>query len=140
MNGEDGVHPVLALCDIRHGGRPEGAADPAVIPADRARVPPYDASFFPSDRVKFLRAWLSTPGHVARMLVENGQIAGYSVFRPCREGAKIGRLFAEAEAAALALAEPHGMTPPFETARMYRGPAAELPLGRTFGIATFEPG
>jgi RimJ/RimL family protein N-acetyltransferase len=158
---------ILAHRNIRYGGQPEGRADPAVIPADPARVLPYDAPFFPSDRAKFLRAWLSTPGHVARMLVENGEITGYGVLRPCREGAKIGPLFADTEAgaerlfralvaeappgpvyldppetnaAAIALAERHGMTPSFETARMYRGPAPDLPLGRTFGITTFELG
>lgn len=158
---------VLAHRNIRYGGRPEGAKDPAVIAADAARILPYDAPFFPAPRPKFLRAWLSIQGHIARMLVENGEVAGYGVLRPCREGSKIGPLFAETEAAAerlfralvaeappgpvyldppesnpaaLRLAERHGMTPSFETARMYRGPAPDLPLARTFGITTFELG
>ena len=33
-----------------------------------------------------------------------------------------------------------GLTPVFETARMYRGPAPALPLERIFGITTFELG
>ncbi|HIP77670.1 MAG TPA: GNAT family N-acetyltransferase, partial [Kiloniellaceae bacterium] len=41
---------------------------------------------------------------------------------------------------AVGLAESYGMTPVFETARMYRGPAPKLPLERTFGITTFELG
>lgn len=41
---------------------------------------------------------------------------------------------------AVALAERHGLTPGFETARMYRGPAPDLPLDKTFGITTFELG
>jgi hypothetical protein len=32
------------------------------------------------------------------------------------------------------------MTPMFETARMYRGRAPDLPLDRIFGITTFELG
>jgi hypothetical protein len=32
------------------------------------------------------------------------------------------------------------MAPVFETARMYRGAAPELPLGNIFGITTFELG
>ena len=41
---------------------------------------------------------------------------------------------------AIALAKRWGLTPVFETARMYRGPPPELPLDRIFGIATFELG
>jgi hypothetical protein len=42
--------------------------------------------------------------------------------------------------AAIALAERHGMTPYFETARMYTGIRPELPLARIFGITTLELG
>ncbi len=123
--------------------------------------------FFPADRDAFLAAWLSAPGHVVRALVEKGAVTGYGVLRPCREGAKIGPLFAATEADAdllfralaaeappgpvfldppepnahaMALAERHGLTPSFETARMYRGLAPDLPLARIFGITTFELG
>lgn len=91
---------------------------------------------------------------------------GYGVLRPCREGAKIGPLFAtDAETAralyrgltegqpgpvfldvpapngaAAELAGAAGLTPVFETARMYRGPAPAMDLGQTFGITTFEFG
>jgi hypothetical protein len=43
-------------------------------------------------------------------------------------------------AGAVRLAEFHGMRPVFETARMYRGPAPEIDLGRVFGITSFELG
>jgi len=43
-------------------------------------------------------------------------------------------------AGAVRLAEAHGMVPVFETARMYRGPAPEIDLGRVFGVTTFELG
>jgi hypothetical protein len=41
---------------------------------------------------------------------------------------------------AVRLAERCQLQPAFETARMYRGPAPQLPLDRTFGITTFELG
>jgi len=43
-------------------------------------------------------------------------------------------------AGAVRLAESHNMRPVFETARMYRGPAPDVDLGRTFGITSFELG
>jgi len=104
----------------------------------------------------------------ARLALRDGGIAGYGVIRACRSGHKIGPLFAEDEAtaealfaalagavpersevfldtpadnaAALRLAARHGLAPVFETARMYRGPAPDLPLAQTFGITTFELG
>lgn len=42
--------------------------------------------------------------------------------------------------AAVALAEDLGMTPVFETARMYNGPAPDVALERIFGVSTFELG
>lgn len=41
---------------------------------------------------------------------------------------------------ALALARRYAMTPCFETARMYTGPAPDLPLVRTYGVTSFELG
>jgi hypothetical protein len=46
----------------------------------------------------------------------------------------------EPNAGAIALADRHGLKPSFEVARMYRGPAPDLPLERIFGITTFELG
>ena len=46
----------------------------------------------------------------------------------------------EANPAAVALAERYGMTPVFETARMYRGGDPGLPAARIFGITSFELG
>jgi len=43
-------------------------------------------------------------------------------------------------AAAIRLAERHGMKPVFETARMYTGAAPDLPLSRLFGVTSFELG
>lgn len=161
---------VLAHRNIRFGGvvAVEAPDDPRLVtPDDPSAIIRLDGAFFPAPRARFLAAWLGAPGHLVRALVEDGGITGYGVLRPCREGAKIGPLFAASEAdaetlfralaarapagpvfldppepnaAALRLAERHGLSPVFETARMYRGPAPALPLDRIFGITSFELG
>lgn len=164
---------VLAHRNIRY----EGAisADPAPLAgelADAAALPveavaAFDAPFFAAPRHDFVERWVNAPGHVATALIRNGDIAGYGVLRPCRQGAKIGPLFAEDAAAAddlfralaaaapdgpvyldtpepnedaVALAHRYGMTQCFETARMYAGIAPDLPLQHIYGITTFELG
>jgi GNAT superfamily N-acetyltransferase len=46
----------------------------------------------------------------------------------------------EPNAAAVALAERHGMKPSFETARMYTGPVRAMDLASVYGITSFELG
>ena len=116
----------------------------------------YDRCLQPAPRETFLRAWLQPPGRRTLAFVEANSLCGYGCVRACRAGYKIGplladtpeiaeRLFAgltgpldgapvfldvpEPNAEAVALAKRHGLTPVFETARMYRGPAPALPLG-----------
>ena len=88
--------------------------------------------------------------------------------RPCRQGYKIGPLFADSTAiadalfqyltaqvsagqpfyldvpevneAAVALAKRYGLTSMFETARMYLPAAPGLPTEHIFGVTTFELG
>ncbi len=130
----------------------------------------YDGAFFAGPRAVFTRPWVLPEDGArrsARFALKDGEVSGYGVIRQCRSGCKIGPLFAEDEAtatalflalcatqpeaevaldtpednkAAVALAERFGLQPVFETARMYRGPAPELPTARTFGITTFELG
>lgn len=131
----------------------------------------YDSVFFPADRAAFIADWAHPRTLAARtgLVATNGrQITGFCVMRKCREGYKIGPLFAddpviagdlfaatcarmepgsalaidvpEDNAPAVALARRAGLTPTFETARMYKGPAPALPLDRIFGITTFELG
>ncbi|CAN7693568.1 GNAT family N-acetyltransferase [Pseudoduganella sp. LjRoot289] len=156
----------------RGGGGPAAAADAGqVVPlttlpfGDIAR---YDRSFFADERSAFLRCWIAQPHSVALGIVGPQGLAGYAVLRPCREGYKIGPLFAdtpagaealfaslrgrvapgapvfldvpEPNAEAMALAARHRMRPCFETARMYTGPEPELCLARQYGITTFELG
>jgi hypothetical protein len=161
---------VLEHRNIRHGGAPAPvSADPAVralTAADRRHVDAMDLACFGFQRPAFLDAWLSLPGHRALGCFEGARLDGFAVTRPCREGTKIGPLFAvsaevaerlfdaaasgvpgqvfldtpEPNRAAIALAEKKGLTATFETARMYLGPRPLLPLGEVFGITSFELG
>jgi hypothetical protein len=132
-----------------------------------ATVAAYDATVFPAPRTAFLRAWIGAPGHIGRALVRDGGLAGWGVIRPCRKGHKIGPLVADDRAAAevvlsallasagggeifldvpginrdaVALAQDLGLSPVFETARMYTGAIPPLRLERVFGVTTFELG
>jgi hypothetical protein len=132
-----------------------------------AQLEAYDRPLFPAPRAGFLRAWADQAQHVGLALIEDGTLTGYGVVRPCRAGSKIGPLFAdrddvaedlfaalcaeagerpvhldvpEANPAAVALAERHGMKAVFETARMYTGRAPDVDLRRIFGITSFELG
>jgi GNAT superfamily N-acetyltransferase len=128
----------------------------------------YDSCLFPEPRGDFLSVWVDQPGSVGfGYRRDQGELAGYVLARPCRRGYKLGPLFCdspriaeallnavrrkigsapvyldipEPNSAGLALARKYGMTPVFETARMYTRPAPALPLERIFGITTFELG
>jgi GNAT superfamily N-acetyltransferase len=166
----------IAWRNVRHRGRVEAGAveDPRLLPA--AAVPfdalaAYDAVHFGSRRDAFLRPWIGIPDHEAWVWADGADgedpgIRGFGVLRRCREGARIGPLFAddpevaeklflrlaaadgdgvtldtpEANPDAVALARRHGLEPVFETARMYRGPDPHLPAGTIFGITSFELG
>src|SRR6516164_2679991 len=95
----------LAYANIRYGGMvaPSGANQAGVVALSEiasATIAAYDATVFPAARPAFLRAWINSPGHVGRALVRDGNLAGWGVIRPCRNGRKIGPLFADDRAAA----------------------------------------
>lgn len=128
----------------------------------------YDARHAGAVRPAFLRAWVEAPGHVARVIRgRDGMLCGFGVLRPCREGAKIGPLFAEDaaharslltalagerpegklvldvpedHASAVALAREAGMAKAFETARMYTATPPPMRREGVFGITSFELG
>ncbi|ACA18617.1 GCN5-related N-acetyltransferase [Methylobacterium sp. 4-46] len=163
---------VLAHRNVRFGGRPrcQRPDDPRLtsIGSELLQyVIQYDRAFFPGERGTFLRCWFRPDRRTGMALVEDGSVTGYGVVRACREGFKIGPLFADAphgadllfralvaqvqgapifldgpepNGQALDLAARHGLSPVFETARMYRGSAPDLPLSRIYGITTFELG
>jgi GNAT superfamily N-acetyltransferase len=147
------------------GDAPRGLVDLRTVPF--ARVEAYDATCFPAPRPAFLKSWIAQAGAAALGVVNEGELAGYGVVRPCRADFKIGPLFAgSAEiadalfrglaahaagplyldtpevnpAAATALAERYGMRPIFETARMYTKGAPEVAHDRIFGVTSFELG
>jgi hypothetical protein len=146
----------LAFHNIRQKGRGGGAAPPGLT--DLRAVPiaeilRYDKTAFPAPRAAFLKSWIAQPQAVAIGVVDQEGLRGYGVLRACREGFKIGPLFAddeeaaerlfagliarapgapvfldtpEANPAAVALAERHAMAPVFETARMYKNGAPQM--------------
>ncbi|MEM5343168.1 GNAT family N-acetyltransferase [Paraburkholderia azotifigens] len=162
----------LAYRNIRFQGIAEANASDNAAWIDVRQIPfdqlaSYDGRFFPAPRAAFLRAWIDQPDAVALAHIDGGQIRGYGVLRRCREGRKIGPLFADdeqiAEAlftalvarcpgervaldvpepnpAAVALAERYRLTSVFETARMYTQRAPDLPLTRLYGVTSFELG
>lgn len=150
------------------GTAPEAAVVDGVWPvADVRAVEAYDRACCPADRPRFLERWLTTDGHRALARVVDGRLTGYGVIRPGRDALRIGPLFADTEAdaralfaglaaeaagrtfvidvpetnaAAVALVEEYGLTPSFETARMYTGPIRPYARERVFGITTLELG
>lgn len=128
----------------------------------------YDSQFFPAERNTFLKHWIAPENSQTLVITENSRILGYGSIRACDRGFKIGPLNAEnsdiavelflaltatipeaseifldvpePNKAAIALAHKFGMTPVFETARMYTKSFPNLPLDKMFGITTFELG
>ena len=134
---------------------------------DFKSVDAYDRAHFPAPRSAFLQRWVTQPGAHALGCVLDGNLAGYGVVRPCRQGYKIGPLFAdskdiaeelfralstrvsgaaiyidvpEANEAAISLTQRHGMQEVFGCAKMYYGPRPELPEDEIFAVTTFELG
>ncbi|HMB61306.1 MAG TPA: GNAT family N-acetyltransferase [Xanthomonadales bacterium] len=132
-----------------------------------SHVDAYDRRHFPAPRSKFLKLWISAPGHYARGVFERGELVAYGVLRPCVSGSKIGPLFAnrpdvardvfhalcsevpgqpvfldvpENNPHAMVLAQAEGMEEVFGCAKMYYGPAPVLPDHEIFGVTTFELG
>ncbi|MGA9572772.1 MAG: GNAT family N-acetyltransferase [Lysobacterales bacterium] len=134
---------------------------------DFAETDAYDRAHFPAPRSGFLRRWLAQPGAHALGHVRDDRLNGFGVVRPCRQGFKIGPLFAdtpdiaedlyralsirisgeniyidvpEDNRAAMALAGRHGMKKVFGCAKMFFGPRPVLPESEIFGVTTFELG
>ena len=148
------------------GGESPGGLTPlADIAIDR--IAELDRECFGYERAAFLKRWLDQPDGAALGKLEGGDLRGFGVLRPCREGYKVGPLFAERpdtahdifhgltssageqpvfldvpepNRQAVKLAESHGMVPVFETARMYLNGDPGLPLEKIFGVTSFELG
>jgi len=148
------------------GPLPPEVVDLASLPFELVEA--YDRPLFACGRKAFLRCWVAMPQSRALGVVRGGRLAGYGVIRRCGVGHKIGPLFADgpheaeelfqalvagldpgetffldtpaANPEAVALAGRHKLETVFETARMYKGPAPAMPMGRVFGITSFELG
>jgi GNAT superfamily N-acetyltransferase len=145
--------------------------NPQIVPLANVPFPvlaAYDREVFVFERETFLKCWISRPGTVALGIMQDHGLAAYGAIRPCREGFKIGPLFAdtadhakalfealtadiplglpvfldtpEKNDHAVKLAQQYGMTEVFRTTRMYRGKGPDLPLHKWFGVTTFELG
>ncbi|MGJ5832228.1 GNAT family N-acetyltransferase [Streptomyces ossamyceticus] len=159
----------FAYRTFRYTGTAPRAEVPAdVRPVEDPRtVAAYDSACCAADRPRFLERWLTTRGHRALARVVDGRLTGYGVIRPGRDALRVGPLFADTPAdarallaglaaeaagrvfavdipeentAAVALAEEYGLTPSFETARMYTGPIRPYARDRVFGVTTLELG
>lgn len=162
----------LAYRNIRYRGIAvsEGADAPEIMELRNIpfrHVTAYDRAMFPAERSAFLECWIRQPEGSALGYMKNGQLSGYGVIRKCRQGYKIGPLFADTQdtaekillaltsriageeffldipepnPGALALVKRYDMKMVFETARMYVGAAPVLPLERIFGVTSFELG
>ncbi len=161
----------VAYRTLRFSGPAPKAAPPAgtrIVKADPndAGLAAYDAGVFPTPREAFLSAWLSGP-RIARMAVRDGRVVGYGATRKCRQGWKVGPLFADtlADGAALLAGlgsatggeelhldvpdtghgfgswlEQAGFTQGFATARMYRNGVPEGAPSRVLATTTLELG
>jgi GNAT superfamily N-acetyltransferase len=181
-NGIDGVVEMqekykqmgyrFAHRDVRYRFTPERPREVALALQPLAALPfsavaEYDRRHFCAPRETFLRRWITQPGAVSLGAPEGERLRGYGVMRQCREGHKIGPLFAEApeiaealfdalcseawgepvsidvpepNRAATALVQGRGLEPVFECARMYLKGDPGLPLSRIYGMTTLEAG
>lgn len=149
----------VPLADARL--QPLATLDPGALNA-------YDRQLFPEERAAFLAAWIRQPGTQALGHVEDGRLTGYGVIRTSRSGWRIGPLFADdpgsarrlldgllgsvpmdapvfldvpmVNADAVAMVQALGMTPAFETARMYAGSDPQLPVERIYAVTSLELG
>ncbi|MFF0741233.1 GNAT family N-acetyltransferase [Streptomyces sp. NPDC004111] len=133
-----------------------------------AELAAYDRDFFPAPRETFLGAWLAAPGRHSIAAVEDGRIVGLGTIRGCVAASRIGPFHAagpdiaaalltalaatspgtpvaldvpDINPAAVRLAEQFGLTPGFETSRMYTTPQPpEFDRTGVYAITTLELG
>ncbi|MCX5409099.1 GNAT family N-acetyltransferase [Streptomyces sp. NBC_00335] len=139
--------------------------DAATVPFGQLAA--YDRRFFPEPRDAFLAAWVGLPGRTALAAVRDGRVEGLGVVRPGSGASRIGPLYAadpevaaalllrlaertpdgtvavdvpDAHPRAAALLGGLGLTPTFETARMYTGQEPDLDLTGMYGVTSLELG
>ncbi|MFI9101877.1 GNAT family N-acetyltransferase [Streptomyces fildesensis] len=139
--------------------------DARTLPFDQLAA--YDRRFFPAPRDSFLATWIAAPQRTALAAVRDGELQGLAVLRACREASRIGPVHADSPEVAGALVdalaatvpgepvsidvpdvnkpavrlmEQLGLTPSFETARMYTGPVPETDQAGMYGVTSLELG
>ena len=125
----------------------------------------FDAGFFGVPRESFLRAWLETPAMESLCILKDGEIRGWGCMRRCREGWRLGPVFAvdymfaegilrhfavktiaedlymdipENNVQAIKLAFSMGMTPLDARLRLRRGGQTQEPQDQIFGFTTLD--
>jgi len=148
-------------------GKVAGSLRPvAEVPFDTLAA--YDSRHFPAPRPQFLSRWINQPDSAGFAVQSGPGLAGYGIIRACRQGYKIGPLFADSpevaetlflglvaaikpgapvyldvphlNAASLRMALGYRMQPVFVTARMYKRVLVNLPVHAIFGVTSFELG
>lgn len=125
----------------------------------------FDRLHFPADRTGFLEQWIAV-SHNCYAHIRDGEIQGFGVVRVCRDGYKIGPLFATSLESATALVsalgsgcegsihidipdyqeafvsalKSVGFIPGFTTARMYRGAAPSFRHEGVYAVTSLELG
>ncbi|AFZ35342.1 GCN5-related N-acetyltransferase [Stanieria cyanosphaera PCC 7437] len=126
----------------------------------------YDTKFFPASRPQFLSPWIHF-AEAAYGIVSGDRLCGYGVLRSCRQGFKIGPLFADTfeiadslfraltyhaegqpvfidipdvQPALPVLIQRYCLESVFTCVRMYRGNVPNLDVERIFGVTTLELG
>ena len=161
------VNTALAQLTQAKPEHPDAQIHP-ITQLDFDRLANYEAAFFPCERHDFLKAWVSQENSHAMTYTLDDKVLGYGVIRQCLEGYKVAPLFAdtpevaqsiltalllkvdheqvfyldvpECHQAGLMLVKKLAMEPVFATARMYTQEAPKLPLGRIYGVTSFEIG
>lgn len=127
----------------------------------------YDSTHFPVERPAFLKPWITQPDSLALGVMNDEQICGYGVIRPCQNGYKIGPLFAdnahialdlfnalsahadgnaffidvpEINKDAMQLVNNKGLKEVFGCARMYYGNKPTLADAEIYAVTSFELG
>ena len=161
----------LAHYSRRYAGDIDGRVHPScrdATPDDMSRLLQMDMEISSVERATYLSAWLS-PTSTRRTLVHevDGQVTGFGTIRTCREGHKIGPLFApdaqtaqklidtlamnsggrnvmidvpDPNTAGVELVRSLGLEPIFSCARMYRGDPLDRNIACIFGETSFELG
>ena len=126
----------------------------------------YDAELFPAPRPQFLEPWIRVAA-AAYGIVEHERLVGYGVLRACRQGFKVGPLFADTfdiaeclfralthhaasqpvfidipniHPASSILIQRFRLQPVFTCVRMYWKNMPNLDVNRIFGVTTLELG